>query len=54
MYIITSYTVEKINCDNNGAYKDPKSVKIVFCIRKWQQFKSDSQCRGQTHTKREN
>ena len=27
MYTITGYAIEQINCDDNGAYEDPKSAK---------------------------
>ena len=32
MYTVTGYTIEQINCDDNGAYKDPKSAKKDYLV----------------------
>ena len=32
MYTITGYTIEQINCDDNGAYEDFKSAKTEYAI----------------------
>ena len=32
MYTITGDTIEQFNCDNNGAYEDPKSAKRDYLV----------------------
>ena len=32
IYTITGYTIEQINCDDNGAYEDPKSEKKDYLV----------------------
>ena len=32
MYTITGYTIEQINCDDNGAYEDPKSAENDYLV----------------------
>ena len=32
VYTITGYTIEHINCDDNGAYEDPKSAKNDYFV----------------------
>ena len=32
MYTITGYTIEQINCDDNGAYEDPKSATKDYLV----------------------
>ena len=32
MYTITGYTIKQNNCDDNGAYEDPTSVKKEYLV----------------------
>ena len=32
MYTITGYTIEQINCNDKGAYEDPKSAEKAYLV----------------------
>ena len=52
MYTITGYTIEQINCDDNGAYEDPKSAKKDYLGRNKRKHVKRICCtqrRGQVH-----
>ena len=33
MYTVVGYTINQINCDDNGAYGDTRSVKKHYCVQ---------------------